>query len=76
LNLHNTHQISPFFTIKITPASPQGVALVVEAAVSFSTKSSPLLLLRGAALGSGRSAPEEELAAMKAPDSGSGSQHG
>lgn len=43
----------------------QGVALVVEAAVSFSTKSSPLLLLRGAALGSGRSAPEEELAAMK-----------
>lgn len=41
----------------------QGVALVVEAAITFRSKTSPLLLLRGAALG-GRSS-EEELAGMK-----------
>lgn len=45
----------------------QGVALAVEAAVSFSSKTSPLLLLRGAALSAGAriSAKEEELGAMK-----------
>eukprot|EP00438_Fugacium_kawagutii_P005769 Skav226985 [mRNA] locus=scaffold1937:131719:133157:+ [translate_table: standard] len=44
----------------------QGVAVVIEAALSFETKTSPLILLRGAALSTGSSATEEELCHMQA----------
>lgn len=61
-----TDTVAMAYQVSLYTKAAQGVALVIEAALSFESKTSPLILLRGAALSSGHTATEEELHSTKA----------